>query len=147
MKRALPGILFLILLMTSCTKVEQVEFRKVSNVRFSMDGPKIAADLTFFNPNNFSILLKRSEVDISFDGKSVGKIDQQHQMKIVKQAEFTVPIEVQVSLKDLGLGNALMGILGGKKYPLRFQGKIYGQVRGLPVSVAMDHTEEIKISK
>ena len=147
MKRALPVILVLAILISSCTQVQQVEFRRASNVKVSMDGPKVAADLTFFNPNNFSMVLKRSEVDISFDGKSVGRIDQQHQMKIVKQSEFTVPVEVQVSLKDLGLGNAIMGILGGKKIPLRFQGKIYGQVKGLPVSVSMDHTEEIKIGK
>lgn len=93
------------------------------------------------------MILKRSEVDVLFDGKRAGRIDQQHQMKIEKQSEFTVPVDVQVSLKDLGLGNALMGILSGKKYPLKFQGKIYGQVKGIPVSVAIDHTEEIRIGK
>lgn len=146
MRRLLLGVL-LTYSFFSCTKVQEVEFREVSNVKFSMDGPKITADLTFFNPNHFAMTLKRSEVDISFDGKTVGKIDQEHQMKILKQSEFTVPVHVQVSLKELGLGNALMGILSGKKYLLRFQGKIFGLVKGLPVSVSMDHTEEVRIAK
>ncbi|MFZ9980716.1 MAG: LEA type 2 family protein [Cyclobacteriaceae bacterium] len=135
------------ILLSGCDFVEEVEFRQISNVRISMDGPKVSADITLFNPNNFSLNLKRSEIDISFDGKSLGRIDQQHQIAINKKSEFTVPLEVQVSLKDLGFGNAIMGILGGKKYPLRFQGKIYGQVKGLPVSVNVDHTEEVRIGK
>jgi len=147
MKRVQVCFIAIALLLAGCDFVEEVEFRQVSNVRISMDGPKVSADITLFNPNNFSLSLKRSEIDISFDGKSLGRIDQQHQMAINKKSEFTVPVEVQVSLKDLGLGNAIMGILGGKKYPLRFQGKIYGQVKGLPVSVNVDHTEEVRIGK
>jgi len=147
MKRVQVCFIAIALLLAGCDFVEEVEFRQVSNVRISMDGPKVSADITLFNPNNFSLSLKRSEIDISFDGKSLGRIDQQHQMTINKKSEFTVPVEVQVSLKDLGLGNAIMGILGGKKYPLRFQGKIYGQVKGLPVSVNVDHTEEVRIGK
>jgi LEA14-like dessication related protein len=147
MKRVQVCFVAIAILLTGCDFVEEVEFRQVSNVRISMDGPKVSADITLFNPNNFSLNLKRSEIDISFDGKSLGRIDQQHQMSINKKSEFTVPVEVQVSLKDLGLGNAIMGILGGKKYPLRFQGKIYGQVKGFPVSVNVDHTEEVRIGK
>ena len=147
MKRVQVCFIAIALLLAGCDFVEEVEFRQVSNVRISMDGPKVSADITLFNPNNFSLSLKRSEIDISFDGKSLGRIDQQHQMTINKKSEFTIPVEVQVSLKDLGLGNAIMGILGGKKYPLRFQGKIYGQVKGLPVSVNVDHTEEVRIGK
>lgn len=147
MMRVRVCLIAIALMVAGCDFVEEVEFRDVSNVRLSMDGPKVSADITLFNPNNFSLNLKRSEVDISFDGKPVGRIDQHHQMEISKKSEFTVPVEVQVSLKDLGLGNALMGILGGKKYPLRFQGKIYGQVKGFPVSVAVDHTEEVRIGK
>lgn len=93
------------------------------------------------------MVLKRSEVDVFFDGKKAGRIDQSHQIKVDKQSEFIVPVDLQVSLKELGLGNALMGILSGKKYPLRFQGKVFGQVKGVPVSVSIDHTEEIKIGK
>jgi LEA14-like dessication related protein len=139
--------MFSTLVLSSCSNVKEAEFRKISNIRFSMDGPKVTADLTFFNPNNFSMLLKRTEVDVFFDGKKAGRIDQEHQVKVDKQSEFTVPVDLKVSLKDLGLGNALMGVLSGKKYPLRFQGKVFGQVKGIPVSVNIDHTEEIRIGK
>ena len=139
--------LLMIVLAGSCAPKEQVEFRKVLNVRLEAVAktPTLKADLVFYNPNKGNAKLKKIEMDILLNDKSAGRIDQTLNQKIKGQSEFTVPIEVKLALKELGLLNTIINIFGGKKNEVRMLGKVRVSVHGFAISVPVDHKEEIKL--
>ncbi|MFM7329017.1 MAG: hypothetical protein ACKO3B_09835 [Bacteroidota bacterium] len=67
--------------------------------------------------------------------------------RIPPQSEFTVPVEIMVSLKELGLFNTLGNLLGGKGIAVGFKGTIRVAVHGITMTVPIDHTEQVKPGK
>jgi len=145
MKKYLWLLIFPVL--WSCQQKEDVEFRKVLNVRFEMvsKSPMLKADMVFYNPNQTRAKLKKIELDILVNDKKAGIINQTLNQQIEGKSEFTVPIEVTLSLKDLGLMDALVSLFGGKKYAVRMMGKIRISVHGFSFGVPVDHQEEIRL--
>jgi LEA14-like dessication related protein len=147
MNKVLMMALFLAL--TSCLPKEDLQFKKVRNIMLTASGttPLLKGDLVLFNPNDKRMKLKGLDLVIQLNGKEAGVVDQKLKQEIPANAEFTVPIEVTVSLKEIGLLDAISSILGGKKNTVRITGKIRGSVNGFTMSVPVDYTEEIKIKK
>lgn len=58
--------LSLIILFTamSCGKPKDLEFRKISNIKFNLPASTVGADVVMFNPNNLSLQLKLSLIHI-----------------------------------------------------------------------------------
>jgi LEA14-like dessication related protein len=147
MNKVLIVALFLIL--TGCLPKEDLQFKKVKNVSLTASGttPILKGDLLLFNPNDKRMKLKKLDLIIDLNGKEAGMVDQRLRQVIPANDEFTVPIEVVVSLKEMGLLDAISGILGGKKNTVRIRGKIRGSVNGMTISVPVDYTEEIRIKR
>src|SRR4051812_13279393 len=91
-------------LLTGCSgDYEKVELRQIRDVVVDANtDPRLKANAIFFNPNNKQGRLKRINVDIYINGKKAGKIDQKLKTIIPAKGEFTVPIEVQLAIKELG---------------------------------------------
>ena len=136
-----------IVLLGSCLPKEKIEFRKVQNIRFEMlsKSPGLKADLVLFNPNNTSGKLKNIKLDIFVNDKKAGEMNQTFDQKINGKEEFTVPVEVSLALKELGLFDALVNILGAKKQTVRLSGSVKVTVHGVPVSIPIDHKEDMKV--
>jgi LEA14-like dessication related protein len=139
--------MLVILGMSGCIPKEQIEFRKVLNIQFeaALKTPVLKADVVFFNPNKTGSKLKKIEFDIFVNDKKAGTVSQTLNQKIAGQSEFTVPIEVNLALKELGLLDTLINLFGGKKYQVRLVGKIRVSVHGFALSVPVDYKDEIRI--
>lgn len=139
----------LFLCLAGCLPKEELQFKKVTNISLTASGatPILKGDLLLYNPNKKRMKLKKLDLIIELNGKQAGLVDQTLNQIIPAQDEFTVPIEVTVSLKEIGLLEAISGILGGKKNSVRIQGKIRGSVNGVTMSVPVDYTEEIRIKR
>jgi len=139
----------LFLAMASCLPKEDLQFKKVRNIVLTASGttPLLKGDLLLYNPNDKRMKLKRLDLVILLNGKEAGVVDQKLRQEIPANDEFTVPMEVEVSLKEIGLLDAISSILGGKKNTVRVKGKIRGSINGFTVSVPVDYTEEIKIKR
>ena len=140
-------ILFLGLM--GCLPKEDLQFKKVRNVALTVSGttPILKGDLLLYNPNDMRMKLKKLDLVILLNDKEAGKVDQKLRQEIPAQDEFIVPIEVAVSLKEIGILDAISSILGNKKNTVRIKGKIRGSVNGFTLSVPVDYTEEIKIKR
>lgn len=136
-----------IVLLGGCGSKEQVVFRKVLNIRFEAVSktPVLKADIVFYNPNKGGSKLKKVELDIFVNDKKSGFVKQTLNQHIKGQSEFTVPIEVNLALKELGLLDTIINLFGGKKYDLHITGKIRVSVYGFGVNVPVDQKEEIRI--
>jgi LEA14-like dessication related protein len=133
----------------SCVPEQDVQFKRVKNISLSASGssPILKGDLLLYNPNATKMKLKKLDLVVQLNGKEAGFVKQKLNQVIPPQSDFTVPIELTVSLKEIGLLDALAGILGGKKNTVRITGKIRGSVNGFALNVPVDYTEEIKIKR
>jgi LEA14-like dessication related protein len=140
--------LFLIFLITSCVPNEKIELRDIKNLALEQldDGNAILnGDAVFFNPNAARMRLKEIKIEVFVDGKKSALVDQKLSALARGNSEFTVPVKVQLSLKEFGLKEALRSLFGGKKYEIHYKGYLKAKVNGWPLRVPVDHKEDFKL--
>lgn len=140
--------LLVLMLVAGCVPKEQVELRAIENVELAPGkgiDPLLKADARFYNPNKIRMKIKSIQLDVFIDGKKSARVDQQLKSVIKSQAEFTLPLEVQLSMKEIGLMDALLGLFGGKKYLLNYKGHIKVSVNGFPLRIPVDYSREVRL--
>lgn len=142
-------IFFAFIALAGCLPKEQVELRAIENVELTPgDGidPILKGEARFYNPNQIRMKVKEIKLDVFLDGKKSAVIDQKLKSVIKSKAEFTLPLEFKIALKEIGLMDALRGIFGGKKYELHYVGHIKVTVRGFPFRIPVDYKKEVRLS-
>jgi LEA14-like dessication related protein len=139
----LVGIFFL----TGCQRPdEKIVLRQIRDVLVDASTePMLKANAVFFNPNNMRGKLKKINVDIYVNGKKSATINQRLKTIIPANNEFVVPLEVKLSMKELGFMDTLLGVIGGKKFEVRYEGVLKLNYRGIPISVPVDYKDEIRV--
>jgi LEA14-like dessication related protein len=136
----------LALAVTSCKPKEDIVLRNVRDIIVdATTEPMLKANAVLYNPNNVKIKLRKVKVDVYVNGKKSGTVDQEPKMMIPAAAEFTVPLEVKLNMKELGLLDTIFGMLGGKKLKVRYKGSISVTYKGLPIRIPVDYESEVKI--
>jgi LEA14-like dessication related protein len=121
----ITGISLLLFFMTSCRAPKELEYRDFKNIStdklgFSTSTFKI--DLVYYNPNNFGLQLKRTDLDIYIDSNYLGHTAQDYQITIPRKGEFTLPIIIEVDMKN-AYKNAMPALLG-REVLLKITGKV-----------------------
>jgi LEA14-like dessication related protein len=131
----------------SCQKPDQdIVLRNIRDVVVDANtDPVLRANAIFFNPNNVKGRLKKIKVDIYVNGKKAGHVDQDLKTKIPSQSEFTVPLEVNLAIKELGFMDTVLGLLGGKKFEVRYEGFLKLTYHGFPIKVPVNYKDEVRI--
>lgn len=142
------AVILLLLAVTSCLPKEQVVFKSVKNL--VVDGgvggvPVLRGEAVFFNPNKIQTRLKEIKVDVLVDGKLAAEVDQLMDLVVPRNSEFTVPIEAKLSLKEIGLLDAVIGFFGGKTYQVQFTGYLRVKVHGVVVKVPVKYNQDVKL--
>ena len=106
--------------------------------------PTLKANAILYNPNNVKIKLRKIAVDVYVNGKKSGTVDQELKMMIPAVAEFTVPLEVKLNMKELGLLDTIFGMIGGKKMKVKYKGSISVTYKGLPIRIPVDYESEVR---
>lgn len=112
-------------MVTSCQAPKDLVYRDFTNLKLEKLGfgsSTLKLDLIYYNPNNFGLQLKSTDLDIFIDGNYLGHSAQDYQITIPKLADFTLPLQVDVDMKNL-LKNALTSILG-KEVMVKVTGKV-----------------------
>jgi len=142
-----PAVLFIALVFLSCEKPEEeIELRNIRDVVADISTePTLKGEAIFFNPNNVRGKLKHISVDIYVNGKKAGTVKKDYKIVIPRNGEFTVPIEVKLNIKELGTLNSILGMVGGKKFDIRYDGYLRVIYKGFPVRVPVDYKDEVRI--
>src|SRR5688572_23093108 len=83
---------------------EDIVLRQVKDVvADATSEPLLKAEAVFYNPNNISGRLKNIDIEIFVNGKKAGTVDKDYKIKIPAKGEFSVPLEVKLNMKELGL--------------------------------------------
>lgn len=148
--RSLCLFCFLItaLFISGCQKPEEdIVLKQVRDVvADATSDPMLKAQAIFYNPNNASGKLKGIAVDIFVNGKKAGSINKDYKIKIPAKSEFSVPLEVKLNMKELGTVETLLGMLGARKFDVRYQGNLRLTYHGVPLKVPVDYKSQIKVN-
>ena len=136
-------MLLLINLIYSCSTPRELEYREFKNLtveKMGISTTSLKMDLVYYNPNNFGMELSNTDLDVFINSNYLGKTVQEYQVSIPKREEFTIPIKIDVDMKNLiknGLStfltNEVMVKLTGtvrvgklnvfKTFPVNYEGK------------------------
>jgi hypothetical protein len=137
-------------LFAGCGPKEQIQFRIMKNIVLDTDEkgePILKGDAVFYNPNRLRMKLKEIQMAVSVDGKKAAAVDQKPDLDIPATAEFSVPVEAHLSLKEIGLLDAVLSLFGGKKYNLLYQGYVRVRVHGVTVRVPINYQHEVQLKR
>ena len=147
MKRPLPYFFFfffsIIVFMSSCRNIKDLEFRDYENMRLENLGfssTRLLVDLIYYNPNNFGMQLNNTDLDIFINDKLLGHSSQDLQVSIPRRKEFTLPMVVDIDMKNL-LKNGLTAFTN-KEVNVRLIGKIKVGKGGIYKSFPVDYTSK-----
>lgn len=148
--KKLSILIFSIILFSGCKFEEPVTFKKIDEVKVLgiKDGMvNLSAIAVFYNPNEIEGKLKDVNIDVGLDDKVLATITQSEQLKIGKNAEFQIPINIKFAMEDAqeGILNNLLNILAGNKIKLHFLGEIKVSTFIITQTVEVDYYEEVKL--
>ena len=92
------------ILLFSCCSPKALEYRDVSAFSISKLGitsSTVNMNIVYYNPNLFSMQLKRTDLDIFIDSNYVGHTTQQNQVTIPAQSEFNIPLTVDINMNTI----------------------------------------------
>ena len=125
---------------------EKIVLRKIRDVVVDASTePLLKANAVFYNPNDIRGKLKRINVEVYVDGKKAAFVNQKLKTHIPANGEFIVPLEVKLSIKELGFMDTLLGVIGGKKFEVRYEGSLKLSYRGFPINVPVHYKDEVRI--
>lgn len=135
-----------VLMTGSCKPKEDVVLKSVRDIVVDANTePTLKANAILYNPNNIKIKLRKVKVDVYVNEKKTGVVDQELKMTIPATAEFSVPLEVKLNMKELGLLNTIFGMIGGKKLKVQYKGSISVTYKGLPLRIPVDYKSEVRL--
>lgn len=147
--KKLSVLLILLAMNTGCKSPEAPEFKTISNVSADLESlsrVRLRADAFFYNPNKHPVTLKDADIGLWLDGTKVASIQQEYNMAIPRQSDFSVPIEILLNIADLRLNifDTALGILGNQGKPVQYKGKVRLKSYGVVFTVPIDYTDTIK---
>jgi LEA14-like dessication related protein len=123
-KTFLPYFVFVVVFL-SCSSPKALEYRTYHNFsvqKLGFNNSTIKLDLEYYNPNNFGMQLKNSDLDIFIDGNLLGHSSFDTLIKIPRRDTFILPIKFDVDMQNI-YKNA-WNTLTGKEVLLRLTGKL-----------------------
>lgn len=138
--------LLMLLAIASCKPKEDVQLRRINDIVVdATTEPMLRANAILYNPNNLRMMVKKIDLEVFVDGKKAAVIDQQLKIRVPAKNEFTIPLEVKLNLKEIGLMDTMFAIIGGKKMQIHYKGTIRLQKSGVPFNVPVNYKEEVRI--
>ncbi len=150
-----PGIIIcgvvLLYALAGCHKPLAPEFKTIENLALEMEGfthARLSGEAFFYNPNKASVYIRDVELDVYLDTKKVAGIRKTLDITARGLSDFSVPLELDISLKDLQLNSigAVLGLFSKRERDLRYLGKVRIKAHGIPFSIPVDYTEKIDLS-
>jgi LEA14-like dessication related protein len=118
-------VLSILLFMPSCRAPKELEYRDFKNLsteNLGFSSSTIKVDLIYYNPNNFGLQLKRTDLDVYINGNLLGHTAQDYQISIPRRGEFTLPLKIDVDMKN-AYKNAFPALFG-KEVMVKITGKV-----------------------
>ena len=138
------------ILLTSCN-VKEVEIGNIKSFNIvNINKEFITVDLAakVKNPNNFSFTISKVNLDISFNGIDLGKIDKVEKVKIAKNSNEVQHLVFKINLKHIKEESMLfIPSLLSSRAKIKVTGYIKARKLLLSKKIKIDYSKTTKISK
>ena len=119
------SFLALTMVIMSCSSPKALEYRTFSNFsiqKLGFNNTTIKLDLEYYNPNNYGMQLRNSDLDIFIDGNMLGHSTFDTLINIPRRNTFILPIKFDVDMQNI-YKNA-WSTLTGKEVVVKLTGKL-----------------------
>ena len=109
----------------SCSSPKALEYRTYHNFSIKslgFDKTAVSLDLEYYNPNNYGMKLRNTDLDIFINGSLFGHSSTDTLIRIPRRDTFNIPIRFDVNMQSL-FKNAWNTLLG-KEVLVRLSGKV-----------------------
>ncbi len=117
--------LFVGLAILSCSSPKELEYRTFNNFyiqKLGFNNSTVGLDIIYYNPNNFGMQLRNSDLDIFIDGNLLGHSSVDTLIRIPRRDTFSLPVKFDVNMQNI-YKNA-WSTLTGKEVMIKLTGKI-----------------------
>ena len=104
MKQFNYGLLFVILLLTACSEPQSFEFKGLQDIqldKLTMGKNKIRANIKYYNPNPFSLVLKQIDCKVLLNNGNFTILKLDTNFTIPANKEFLIPAQLEFQMSDL----------------------------------------------
>jgi LEA14-like dessication related protein len=119
------ALLLLTILLLGCSTPKELEYRDFKNFSIQKVGfasSAVKMEIIYYNPNNFGLQLKQADLDIFINDYYLGHTVQEYQVTIPRKMEFSVPIQMDVDMKNLFING--LSVLFNKEVTVKATGHI-----------------------
>jgi LEA14-like dessication related protein len=135
--------------LVACLPKEQIVLKDIRNIEMKagLGGePLLNAEAVFHNPNKTKMVLKEINIEVFVDDKKAANSDQKLDTNVPGKDDFSIPLEVKLNLKEIGLLDTLFGLLTGKSHAVRFLGFVRVKIHGVLVKIPVDYKSDLKLN-
>jgi LEA14-like dessication related protein len=115
----------LIMVIMSCSSPKALEYRTLHNFsiqKLGFNNTSVKIDLEYYNPNNYGMQLRNSDLDIFIDGNLLGHSTFDTLITIPRRNTFILPIKFDVDMQNI-YKNAWR-TMTGKEVVVKLTGKL-----------------------
>lgn len=139
--------LFIILSLSNCRTSQDLVFKEYKNLRLqnvNFSSANLKVDLVYYNPNSIGLELNKTDFDLYIDSSYLGHSSQNLQVAIPARKDFTIPLDIQVDLKNL-LKNGLAA-LTSKEVLVQLKGNVRVGKAGIYKIIKVDYASKQNFS-
>jgi LEA14-like dessication related protein len=125
MRKSILCIFLIAAIILSCSSPKDLEYRTFHNLSVESLGfnqSTISLNIEYYNPNNFGLQLRNSDLDIFINGNLLGHSSIDTLIRIPRRDTFTLPVKFAVNMQNL-YKNAF-STLSGKEVMVKLSGKL-----------------------
>lgn len=108
--------LVFVLMIAGCSSPKELEYQDYKNFHLENLGynaSRVTLDLQYYNPNNFGLQLRRTELDIYINNNFLGHSASDNLINIPRRDTFLLPIKFDMDMKN-ALKNAWNTMIGNE---------------------------------
>ena len=116
---------FVIMAFLSCSAPRALEYKTYHNFsvgKLGFDKSTVSLDLEYYNPNNFGMQLRSTDLDIFINGNLLGHSSLDTLIRIPRRDTFSIPVKFDVDMQN-AFKNAWNSLIG-KEVMVRLSGKV-----------------------
>ncbi len=109
----------------SCSSPKELEYQSFHNFsiqKLGFNNSTVSLDIVYYNPNNFGMQLRNSDMDIYIDGSMLGHSSFDTLIRIPRRDTFTLPVKFDVNMQNIYKNT--WSALTGKEVTVKLTGKI-----------------------
>ena len=147
MNRIVAIAFVFIVILTGCAQPKDLQYKGVQNIRISsvsFSKTELGADVKFYNPNSYPMMVKDATADVFVNNKLIGNVHMDKTFTVPKRDTFLLPVLLTANMGGV-LGN-LVTALGNKEVTIKMVGTVKAGRNGIFIPIPINYEGKQKLN-